>query len=99
MRMATPSSHCCMHTACMLAMQSWAGDVTGTELTGRHARICAAAPAVPTQTPAPSGCALSYVQSNSSYSMFASIIYAAPQSSNFSSAHPLDKFVALAPLA
>ena len=59
-----------------------------------HAR--AAAPAVPAQTPPPSGCALTYVQSNGSYSMFNDIINAAPQSANFSSAHP-PPFEALAP--
>lgn len=49
----------------------------------------AAGPAVPSQTPAPSGCALTFVQSNSSYSMFNDIINSAPQSANFSSARPL----------
>ncbi|EIE23265.1 hypothetical protein COCSUDRAFT_33294 [Coccomyxa subellipsoidea C-169] len=40
--------------------------------------------AVPQATPAPSGCALSFVQGNSSYSKFGEILNAAPSTSNFS---------------
>lgn len=42
--------------------------------------------AVPQATPAPQGCALSFVQGNSSYSKFKQILDAAPSTSNFSSA-------------
>ena len=41
--------------------------------------------AVPQSTPPPNGCALSFVQSNSSYSKFQQILNAAPYTSNFSS--------------
>ena len=43
--------------------------------------------AVPQSTPAPNGCALSFVQGNSSYSKFQEILNAAPYTSNFSSVH------------
>ncbi|BDA50254.1 hypothetical protein COCOBI_15-3830 [Coccomyxa sp. Obi] len=39
---------------------------------------------VPQATPAPQGCALSFVQGNSSYSKFQEILNAAPSSSNYS---------------
>lgn len=46
------------------------------------------APVVPQATPAPQGCALSFVQGNSSYSKFQQILNAAPSTSNFSSECP-----------
>ena len=38
--------------------------------------------------PGTAGCALSYIQANSSYSMFAQILYATPSSANLSGTPP-----------
>ena len=48
----------------------------------------ASSPAVLERVSGTAGCALSYIQANSSYSMFAQILYATPSSANISGTPP-----------